>query len=214
MTRPVFYDYFRSTAGYRVRIACNLKGIVPERRFIHLRKGEQRSADYLKINPAGLVPYWQEGTLGFSQSLAILAHLDETHPDPPLLPNDLEGRAIAREIALTIAADIHPIGNLRVLDQLTSTYGADTDARAAWQRRWMAQGLQVVEERLASSAGLYAVGNAISIADVCLVPQLYNARRFNLDLKPFSHICAVEAAALLLPAFANAAPERQTDFEP
>jgi len=214
MPEPVLYDYWRSSAAYRVRIALNLKQVAAARVFVHLRKGEQGGEDHRKVNPAGLIPVWREGD-GFTlaQSLAIIDYLDELHPDPPLLPADVRLKAICREIALTVACDVHPLGNLRVLERLTDDFGADAGARAAWSQRWMARGFDAIEARLAHSAGRYAVGDRITLADVCLVPQVANARRFRLDLAPYPRIVAVDAAAREEPAFAAAAPEKQPDAE-
>jgi maleylpyruvate isomerase len=213
VSAPTLYGYWRSTAAYRVRIAANLKGVEARQVFVHLREGAQRQPDYLARNPAGLVPSWVEDGTSLAQSLAIIEYLDETHPAPPLLPGDARTRAIIREIALTIVADVHPIGNLRVLDQLSAKFGADAAARAAWNRHWMHIGLAAVEARLCASAGQFAVGEGVSLADVCLTPQLYNARRFGLDLAPFPTLVRVDANARALAAFAAAAPEQQPDSE-
>jgi maleylpyruvate isomerase len=213
LSAPTLYGYWRSTAAYRVRIAANLKGVAARQAFVHLRKGAQRRPDYLARNPAGLVPLWVEDDMSLAQSLAIIEYLDETHPAPHLLPGDARTRAIIREIALTIVADVHPIGNLRVLDQLSANFGADAVARAAWNRHWMHIGLAAVETRLRASAGRFAVGDDVSLADVCLTPQLYNARRFELDLAPFPTLVRVDANARGLAAFAAAAPEQQPDSE-
>jgi maleylpyruvate isomerase len=213
MSDSMLYGYWRSTAAYRVRIAANLKGLALQHVFVHLREGAQRKPDFLARNPAGLVPLWTEGDFSLAQSLAIIEYLDETHPEPPLLPGDARRRAITREIALTIVADVHPIGNLRVLDKISADFGADAPARAAWNRHWMAIGLAAVETRLRQSAGRFAVGDDVSLADVCLTPQLYNARRFDLDLASFPTILRVEGAAQTLPAFAAATPEQQSDSE-
>jgi maleylacetoacetate isomerase len=211
---PILHGYWRSSAAYRVRIALNLKGIAARPAFVHLRKGEQRSAVHYALNPAGLVPVWEEGEgLRLTQSLAIIEYLDELHPEPPLLPGTPRNRAMIREIALEVVADIHPIGNLRVLDKLTADYGADADARAVWNRHWMAAGFGAVERRLERTAGRFAVGDTPTLADVCLVPQVYNGRRFELDLSPYPLILAADEAARALPAFATAAPEAQPDFE-
>jgi len=214
MSAARLIGYWRSSAAYRVRIALNLKGVRADGVSVHLRRGEQRSDAHLALNPAGLVPVWQ-GADGFTltQSLAIIADLDETHPEPPLLPADRRLRAYAREIALTVACDIHPVGNLRVLDKLTADYAADAAARAAWNRHFIALGFAAIEARLRDTAARYAVGDAPSIADICLVPQMYNARRFELDLGPYPRIVAVDAAAREHPAFAAAAPEHQPDAE-
>ena len=206
--------YFRSSAAYRVRIALNLKGVAAEHAFVHLRKGEQNDPAHRALNPAGLVPVWREPD-GFtvSESLAIIEYLDEIFPKPPLLPREARPRAQAREIALLIACDIHPVGNLRVLEKLSGDYGADAETRAAWNRHWIAIGFGAIEARLAQTAGVYAVGDFPTLADICLAPQVYNARRFALDLEPFPQIVAADAAARAHPAFAAAAPENQPDAE-
>jgi maleylpyruvate isomerase len=209
----VLYGYFRSSAAYRVRIALNLKGLEVEHRFVHLRKGEQRADDYKHRNPAGLVPFWSEKGFGLSQSLAIIEYLDELHPDPPLLPGSARDRALIREMALTIATDIHPLGNLRVLDKLTHDYHADEAARAAWCRTWMESGFEVIEKRLASTPGHLCYGDAPTLADVCLVPQLFNARRFGLDLTRFPLMARTDAALAQIEAFRMAVPSRQPDAE-
>ncbi len=212
MTDAVLYGYFRSTAAYRVRIALNLKGLSADHRFVHLRKGEQTQPAYRKINPAGLVPYWIDDDLELAQSIAIIEYLDETHPHPPLLPPDAKGRAIAREIALVVAADIHPIGNLRVLNRLIDM-GVDEATRASWSKHWIETGFDAVEARLAHLSGPFALGDQPTLADICLVPQVFNARRFGVDLAPYKRIVALDAAAAKLEAFAAAEPGRQPDAE-
>jgi maleylpyruvate isomerase len=210
---PVLYDYFRSSAAFRVRIALNLKGLAADRRYIHLRKGEQRAAAFRAVNPSGLVPAWQEGRFVLTQSLAIIEYLEETHPEPPLLPGTARDRAAIREMALAIACDIHPVGNLRVLDKLTEVYGADERARAAWARHWIEQGLPLIEARLAASPGRYCFGDTPTLADVCLAPQLFNARRFAVDLTAYPLVAKVDAALSDLAAFRDAAPQNQPDAE-
>jgi maleylpyruvate isomerase len=209
-SEPCLFGYWRSSAAYRVRIALNLKRITATHIAVQLLSGEQRSEKYRAQNPAGLVPLWRERD-GFSlaQSLAIIAYLDETYPDPPLLPAATRQRAFCREIAYTIACDIHPIGNLRVFQKLAADYGAPPDTAANWNRHWIATGFHAIEARLNSTAGRYAVGDMITLADICLVPQVFNARRYSLDLTPYPRIAAADAAARELPAFALAAPERQ-----
>jgi maleylacetoacetate isomerase len=210
------YDYFRSSAAYRVRIALNLKGLVPERAFVHLRRGVQRGDDYLALNPQGLVPslVTDAGDV-LTQSLAIIEWLDETHPQPPLLPPDAAGRARARALALAIACDIHPLNNLRVLNYLTGTLGATEAQKNGWYRYWCDVGLEALETQLAREAatGTFCHGGAPTIADICLVPQLANARRVDLDLAPYPTLLRIEAACSALPAFAAAAPARQPDAE-
>lgn len=208
----ILYGYFRSTAAYRVRIALGLKGLRTESRFVHLRKGEQNHPAYREVNPAGLVPYWIDGDLGLAQSLAIIEYLDETYPDPPLLPPDPKTRAIAREIALAVCCDIHPIGNLRVLNRL-SEIGVDEPARTAWSQHWIEIGFDAIEARLQRLPGPFALGDQPTLADICLVPQVFNARRFGVDLSAYKRILAVDSAASTLDAFAAAAPDRQPDAE-
>jgi len=210
------YDYFRSSAAYRVRIALNLKGVAPERAFVHLRRGAQRDADYLDLNPEGLVPLimTDDGAV-LTQSLAIVEWLDETYPAPPLLPGTPVERARVRSLALAIACDIHPLNNLRVLKYLTGTLGATDAARDAWYAHWCEVGLRALETRLARepATGRFCHGDAPTLADVCLVPQLANARRVDLDLAQFPTLLRIEAACVALAAFAAAAPARQPDAE-
>jgi len=210
------YDYFRSSAAYRVRIALNLKGVAPERASVHLRRGAQRADDYLAMNPQGLVPalVTDAGDV-LTQSLAIIEWLEETCPQPALLPGDPAGRARVRSLALAIACDIHPLNNLRVLNYLTGTLGATDAQRDGWCRYWCDVGLEALETRLVRepSTGKFCHGSTPTIADVCLVPQLANARRVDLDLAPYPTLLAIETACNALPAFAAAAPTRQPDAE-
>jgi len=210
------YDYFRSSAAYRVRIALGLKGLAPERAFVHLRRGAQREDDYLALNPQGLVPslVTDDGAV-LTQSLAIIEWLDETHPRPPLLPSDAAGRARVRALALAVACDIHPLNNLRVLNYLTGTLGVTEAQKNGWYRYWCDTGLEALETQLARDAatGAFCHGALPTLADICLVPQLANARRVDLDLAPYPKLLAIEAACLALPAFAAAAPARQPDAE-
>ena len=210
------YDYFRSSAAYRVRIALALKGLAPERAFVHLRRGAQREDDYLALNPQGLVPslVTDEGAV-LTQSLAIIEWLDETHPRPPLLPPDAAGRARVRALALAVACDIHPLNNLRVLNYLTATLGVTEAQKNGWYRYWCDVGLEALETQLARdpATGAFCHGALPTLADICLVPQLANARRVDLDLAPYPTLLGIEAACLALPAFAAAAPSRQPDAE-
>ena len=211
------YDYFRSSAAYRVRIALNLKGIRPdERTFVHLRMGSQRGHDYLALNPQGLVPALalDDGAV-LTQSLAIVEYLDETHPEPPLLPADPVERARVRAIALSIACDIHPLNNLRVLNYLIGTLGISREQKDGWYRYWIDVGFEALEKSLARdrATGRFCHGDAPTLADVCLVPQLANARRFEIDLSPYPTLIRIESACQALPAFADAAPARQPDAE-
>jgi maleylpyruvate isomerase len=210
------YDYFRSSAAYRVRIALNLKRLAPERAFVHLRRGAQRADDYLAVNPLGLVPSLvTDGGEVLTQSLAIIEWLDETHPQPPLLPPDAAGRARVRALALEIACDIHPINNLRVLNYLTGTLGATEAQKNGWYRYWCDVGFEALETQLArdKATGAFCHGASPTIADICLVPQLANARRVELDLSLYPTLLRIEAACNALPAFADAAPAKQPDAE-
>jgi maleylacetoacetate isomerase len=210
------YDYFRSSAAYRVRIALNLKGLTPERAFVHLRKGAQRAEDYLALNPQGLVPALvTDGGDVLTQSLAIVEYLDETHPQPPLLPATPEARARVRSIALAIACDIHPIDNLRVLRYLLHTLGVSEAQKDAWYSYWIDVGLEALERRLASepATGRFCHGDTPTLADICLVPQLANARRVSMDLSPYPTLLRIESACRALPPFAAAEPAQQPDAE-
>jgi len=208
------YGYFRSSAAYRVRIALNLKGIAPEGRYVHLQKAQQRAVDYLALNPQGLVPalVTDEGDV-LTQSLAIVEWLEETHPKPPLLPADAPGRARVRSLAQAIACDIHPLNNLRVLNYLVHTLGVSDEQKNGWYRYWIDLGFEALETRLARepATGRFCHGDAPTLADLCLVPQVANARRFDIDLSPYPTIVRIDEACRALPAFANAAPERQPD---
>jgi len=210
------YDYFRSSAAYRVRIALNLKGVAPERASVHLRRGAQRAEDYLTMNPQGLVPalVTDSGDV-LTQSLAIIEWLEESYPQPPLLPRDAPGRARVRALSLAIACDIHPLNNLRVLNYLTGTLGATDAQKDGCYRYWCDVGLEALETQLAreASTGPFCHGDTPTMADICLVPQLANARRVDLDLSPYPTLLSIETACTALPAFAAAAPHRQPDAE-
>jgi maleylacetoacetate isomerase len=211
----VLYSYWRSSAAFRVRIALNLKGLRYETRAVHLVRdgGEQHSAAYAALNPLELVPTLVDGERVLPQSLAILEYLDETHPQPPLLPSDPAGRARVRALAQAVACDIHPIGNLRVLQQLGAQFGADDEQKALWMRHWIATGLHAIETMLANSkdTGRYCHGDMPSMADVCLVPQVYNARRWKVPLGDYPTILRIDAQCAALPAFHDAMPEQQPD---
>ena len=210
------YDYFRSSAAYRVRIALNIKGQQPERAFVLLRKNAQRGDDYLALNPQGLVPALvTDGGDVLTQSLAIIAYLDETFPAPPLLPSTPAERARVRGIALEIACDIHPLNNLRVLLYLKNTLGVSEEQKDAWYKYWIDVGLEALETRLARdpATGRFCHGDSPTLADICLVPQLSNARRMNVDVAPFPTLVRIESACNALPAFADAAPAKQPDAE-
>jgi maleylacetoacetate isomerase len=209
----ILYDYFRSSAAYRVRIAIALKGLVVERRRVHLLHGEQRDPGYRAKSPLGIVPTLEldDGTL-ITQSLAIIDYLDALKPEPPLLPRGAVLAAQARAAALTIACEIHPLANLRVIEALRRQFGAKDDQIAAWRRRWIAEGLSAVEALIAPPAP-FAFGAEPSLADICLIPQVYNARRFDVSLAACPRILAVEAACAAHPAFMEARPEAQPDAE-
>ena len=210
----ILYDYFRSSAAYRVRIALNLKGLTAERRSVHLRKGEQRGAEYLGINPHGLVPMLEVGGLRITQSLAILEYLEEKHAAPPLLPQGAEDRAWVRSVALAIACDIHPLNNTRVLKYFSSTLHVEEPVRDEWYRHWVREGFGAIESQVAARAsGPYCLGDTPTLADICLVPQVANARRLAVDLAPFPRIVAIDAHCLRHPAFAAARPDAQPDAE-
>jgi maleylpyruvate isomerase len=207
------YTFWRSSAAYRVRIALAVKGLsytsIP-RRFA---AGEHRSPEYTALNPQGLIPALEDGGAVIGQSLAIIEYLDETHRAPPLLPADPVGRATVRSLAQGIACDIHPLNNLRVLDYLRGPLQQGTDGVNAWYRHWIAEGFRGLEElaRRHSSDGRHLYGAGLTLADICLVPQVYNARRYDCDLTPFPTLTGVSAALEALPAFAAARPEAQPD---
>jgi maleylpyruvate isomerase len=207
------YNYFRSSAAYRVRIALNIKGLAYEYIPVHLTKGEQRAAGYTALNPQALVPTLVEGDAALTQSLAIIEYLDERHPSPPLLPATPEARARVRAIALSIACDIHPLNNLRVLQYLTRVLGVDEAAKNAWYRHWVELGLAALESQLARDgvAGDFCFGDTPTLADVCLVPQLANARRYEIELDAYPTLVRIDHRCRGLPAFADAAPPQQPD---
>lgn len=205
MSAVVLYDYWRSSAAYRVRIALNLKGIAYTSVPIDLRVGQQGEAPYTALNPQGLVPALAIDGHLLTQSLAIIDYLDQTRPEPPLLPAGPAARAGALARALVIAADVHPIQNLRVMNRLKSQFGADDAAAAEWNRHWIATGFAALEAQ-APGSGLFG-GSAPDLSDICLVPQMTNARRFGLDLDAFPRLVRIDAALRELPQFAAAAPE-------
>ena len=210
----ILYDYFRSSAAFRVRIALNLKGLVAERRFVHLRKGEQRDPAYLALNAQGLVPLLVAGDVRLAQSLAIIEYLEEIHPIPPLLPAAPEQRAWVRSVALAIACDIHPLDNTRVLQYLEREWRADEATRDAWYRHWIDTGFASLEVQLAArDTGPYCLGNTPTLADVCLVPQVANALRARIPLDAYPRIREINQACLKLPAFDLAQPSKQPDAE-
>lgn len=211
------YSYFRSSASYRVRIALNLKGLPYEYLPVHLVRngGEQLAPAYRVVNPDGLVPAFVDGEEVITQSLAIIEYLDETCPEPALLPDNSLARALVRSLALQIVCEIHPLNNPRVLKYLTGTLGANEAAKSAWYRHWIETGFASLETRLAKGAhtGTFCYGDTPTLADLCLVPQVFNARRFSIDTDRYPTIARIEACAMTLPAFANAAPAQQPDAD-
>ncbi len=211
------YDYFRSSASYRVRIGLNLKGLTPERHFVHLTRdgGEQFSESFSKLNPQQLVPVLVDDGNVISQSLAILEYLDETHPNPPFLPATPGARARVRALALAVACDIHPLNNLRVLFHLRDALGQEEKVRNTWYRHWVAKGLEALEASLAadSATGTFCHGNTPGLADICLVPQIFNAKRFDCPLGGYPTVMRIFDACTAHPAFDAAQPANQPDAE-
>jgi maleylacetoacetate isomerase len=210
------YTYFRSSAAFRVRIALNLKGIAYEPSFVHLPKGEHRKPEYAELNPQALVPTLalDDGTR-LTQSLAIIEYLDETYPQQPLVPKDTQGRARMRSLALLVACEIHPLNNLRTLQYLRRHLGQDEQGIKAWYSHWIADGLAKLEADLAGSkaTGKFCHGDTPSMADCCLVPQVFNAKRYDCDLGPYPTMMRVFEACMKLDAFDRAQPSKQPDAE-
>jgi maleylacetoacetate isomerase len=209
MSRPILYDYFRSSAAYRVRIALHLKGVDYESRQIDLRDGAQRSDAYLALNPQGLVPMMEIDGHRLTQSLAILNYLDMRYPNQPLIPASAAERALVVAMALTIACDIHPLNNLRVLKYLKHELGHSQEEVDRWYAHWISEGLPALEALAAPRAGQFLFGNAPTAADVCLVPQLYNARRYNVPLDDYPTLLRADENANKLEAFVMAHPDKQ-----
>jgi maleylpyruvate isomerase len=210
------HNYFRSSASYRVRIALNLKGLSYEYCSVHLSRdgGEQFAAAFRQLNPLSLVPVLERDDLHVTQSLAIIEYLDEVYPTPPLLPRNPAERARVRALALSIACDVHPLNNLRVLGYLTRELAVSAEDRTRWYRHWVALGLGALEAEVAGGrSGRFCHGDAPGLADCCLIPQLFNARRFDCDLSGYPRLLAIEEACLALPEFRDAAPERQPDAD-
>ena len=209
------YGYYLSSAAFRVRIALNLKGLAHESAPVHLLRGggEQFVAEFAALNPQNLVPVLLDGGRPLTQSLAIIEYLDETHPQPPLLPTAPEARARVRGLALAVACDIHPLNNLRVLRYLKRDLEIGDDERDGWYRHWIALGLAAIEELLDGdeATGAFCHGEAPTLADICLVPQIFNAKRVDCDLEPYPTVMRVFDACMTLDAFAAARPERQPD---
>ncbi|HYH21629.1 MAG TPA: maleylacetoacetate isomerase [Azospirillum sp.] len=210
------HNYYLSSASFRVRIALNLKGLPYEYLSHHLRRSEHRSPEFLALNPQGLVPALEldDGAV-LTQSMAIIEYLEEAHPEPALLPHGLRERARVRALAQAIACDIHPINNLRVLKYLESPLGHEQEARDTWYRHWVTVGFDGLETELAGSpaTGRFCHGDTPTLADVCLLPQVFNAQRFNTDLTPYPTIRRIAAECMTLPAFADAAPEKQPEAQ-
>ncbi|RWP62627.1 MAG: maleylacetoacetate isomerase [Mesorhizobium sp.] len=216
MSDLILHNYYRSSTSYRVRIALEMKGLTYQYVPHHLRHGEHLEPAYLSVNPQGLVPalILGDGTL-LTQSLAIIEFLDETRPEPPLLPQDAPGRARVRMLAQMIACDIHPVNNLRVLTSLRTLFGAGDEDVANWFRHWVNEGFQPLEKILTSSAetGTFCHGETPGLADICLVAQVTSNARFGVDLTPYPTIARIHAACMALPAFQKAAPQNQIDAE-
>jgi maleylpyruvate isomerase len=210
----ILYDYFRSSAAFRVRIALNMKGLAPERCFVHLLNGEQRSAGYKAINPQGLVPSLVIDGRVFTQSLAIIEYLDETHPLPPLLPKDAADRAWVRAFAQAAACDIHPLNNSRVLNYLRDDLQHDEPTRNAWYAHWIREGFVAMEAMLAAREyqGAMCFGDSPTLADTFLIPQVANAHRFKCPMDDYPLIRGIYERAMALPAFDSAQPSKQPDF--
>ena len=211
------YTFFRSSASYRVRIALNLKAIDYEQAPIHLRRGggEQLMPAYTEINPQALVPTLEDNGRILTQSLAIIEYLEETHPNPPLLPKDPADKALVRSMALVIACEVHPIQNLRVLNYVKATYNQTDEQVNKWAQHWIDLGLAALQEMIVAQPkrGKFCFGDVPTLADVCLIPQLGNARRYGCDLSRYPTILEIEKNCNAIPAFANAAPEKQPDAE-
>ncbi|HXQ31989.1 MAG TPA: maleylacetoacetate isomerase [Steroidobacteraceae bacterium] len=207
------YTMWRSSAAYRVRIALNVKGLVYQSIPKKFATGEHRSPEYTALNPQGLIPALEDGGAVISQSLAIIEYLDETHRAPPLLPADPFGRAMVRSMAQAIACDIHPLNNLRVRNYLRGPLHQDEGAVQTWSRHWIGEGFRGLEEqaRRFSTDGRHLYGAGLTLADICLVPQIYNARRVDCDLSAFPTLVAISAALEAQPAFSGARPEAQPD---
>ncbi|ENX57046.1 MULTISPECIES: maleylacetoacetate isomerase [Acinetobacter] len=207
------YSYFRSSAAYRVRIALNLKALPYETEAVHLVKNEQQLASYRALNPSQLVPTLLDQDQTFTQSLSILEYLEECYPAKALLPKDLVERAKVRAFAQSIACDIHPINNLRVLKYLQNDLAISNEQKTLWYRHWILEGFHSLEMQLQHSNGQFCFGPQPTFADCCLIPQVYNAKRFKIDLSAFPKIESIYQHCLTLPAFLNATPEQQPDWE-
>lgn len=208
MSKPVLFDYSRSSASYRVRIALNLKGIAYDTVPVNLLQGEQREPEHRARNPQAMVPMLELDGLRITQSLAIIGYLEATRPDPPLMPPDPAEAAHVRALALTLACDVHPLNNLRVLKYLTGRLGQEEAARNQWIAHWVGEGFAALEVLAGPRAGRFLAGDAPTLADVCLVPQMFNARRFNVPVDDYPTLVRTDAEASRLKAFAAAHPDR------
>lgn len=213
MSGLVLHGYWRSSAAYRVRIALNLKGIGFDQVMHDLRAGAQRDPAYLRIAPHGLVPALEQGEQVVIESPAILEWIEAKWPAPALMPQDIDDAAVVRAMAAIICCDIHPLGNLRVLKALRADFGASVDQANAWAARWIAEGFGALETLVARHGGAFAFGDSPTVADCCLVPQIYNADRFGVDLTPFPRLTAAASTARALLAVAAAHPDRQPGAE-
>ena len=209
MTQAILHDYFRSSASYRVRIALNLKGVDYEQRSVNLARGAQQDEAYRALNPQGFVPALEIDGHLLTQSLAICDYLDANYDTNPFVPHDPAERAHVLAMALTVACDIHPLNNLRVLKYLTGNLGVDEDSKNAWYAHWIADGFTALEAMAAPRAGDFMFGDTPSLADVMLVPQMFNARRFNVPLDPYPTLLRADENACRIEAFASAHPDRQ-----
>ena len=209
----ILHGYWRSGAAYRVRIALNLKGVAYEQKGVDLRTGAQRDPAFLSRNPQGMVPALEADGLVLTQSPAILEWLEETRPEPPLLPSSPADRAAVRAMTALVVCDVHPLNNLRVLKALRETFDADQAAVDAWAGRWIGAGFDALERLVERHGAGFCFGATPTLADVALIPQMYSARRFNVDPARWPGLMRVEAAALALPAFAEAHPDRQPDAD-
>ncbi|TNI72651.1 maleylacetoacetate isomerase [Aeromonas media] len=207
------FGYWRSSASFRVRLVLQLKGLGYEQHPVNLRQGEQKEKAYRRVNPQGLVPFLIDGDVQLGQSVAIMEYLDETYPAYPLMPSAPEERARVRQIVNMIACDTHPLNNLRVLNYLEQELGQSKTARDAWYRHWIDETFTALEQLLMTTAGVYCVGNEVTLADCMLVPQVYNARRFNMTLDDYPTIARIVANCEQLQAFLKAAPANQPDAQ-
>lgn len=209
----VLHGYWRSSAAYRVRIALNLKGLSYQSVPHDLRTGAQHDPRFVSLSPQGLVPALLHGDAAITQSLAILEWIEERYPAPPLLPAAADDRAMVRAMAALMACDIHPLNNLRVIEALRADFDANPAAIENWARRWITAGFQALSVHIGRCGGSFAFGDLPSLADCCLIPQIYSARRFGIDMRRFPQLEAIEVRATALPEFRDAAPENQPDAD-